>query len=119
MEDLYRRLDELPFDLQELYRLMWLKMNPLYRQQAAQIFQLCREYGMQQLRTLTLAFAENEDVSAALETPFLVMTLTEIQRHLFCPLMLALILQYRARLFMLISVSGCSLPNAVSHSLST
>jgi hypothetical protein len=81
MEDLYRRLDELPFDLQELYRLMWLKMNPLYRQQAAQIFQLCREYGMQQLRTLTLAFAENEDVNAALETPFLVTTLTETQRR--------------------------------------
>lgn len=80
IRDLLLRLEELPADIEELYRLMWAKTKPLYRQQAAQMFQLCRAHGMQQLRTLTIAFADDDYPDAAVYAPVREMSLDEQER---------------------------------------
>lgn len=63
IEDLRRRLDELPADLKELYSHMVRRMPPIYRQQASQLFQLVlRSIQVQpedSITALQLSFAED------------------------------------------------------------
>jgi hypothetical protein len=62
IEDLQRRVDELPADLMELYSHMLGNITPLYKQQASQIFQLIlNSVGVdsgEEITTLQLSFAD-------------------------------------------------------------
>jgi hypothetical protein len=59
VSDLYRRLDELPEDLESLFRKMLHSMEPLYRAHASQLFQIHRAAAS--ITILRLSFADEED----------------------------------------------------------
>jgi len=66
MAELEKRLDELPSDLADLYSHMLRGLSPLYRQQAAQLFQLALEAIKVQtfcpITTLQMSFADDDAV---------------------------------------------------------
>lgn len=70
MTDLRRRLEALPADLENLYRHMLGKLEPLYQRQASQLLQIMYqqvdvEPGIP-LSTLQLSFADEEDLGYAI-----------------------------------------------------
>jgi hypothetical protein len=79
--DLQRRLEELPGDLEELYRKMFDSIEPRYRQHACRYLQIARA-AAGQLSALTLYFADEGDANNALEAK--VAPLTEAQRLARC-----------------------------------
>ncbi|KAJ5780478.1 hypothetical protein N7457_005638 [Penicillium paradoxum] len=68
IDDLQRRVDELPADLMELYSHMLRNITPLYKQQALQIFQLVlNSVGVEsgeEITTLQLSFADQSPLEA-------------------------------------------------------
>lgn len=92
ISDLQRRLRLLPEELEDLYRAMLLRIDPVYRLQASQIFQLVQadqgednDTGFNNsvertpLTVLRLAFADIEDaISIAVESPIALLTADEI-----------------------------------------
>ncbi|KAK5002388.1 hypothetical protein LTR28_011487, partial [Elasticomyces elasticus] len=74
ISDLRRRLEELPPDLHALYVHMFARMEPWYRRQASQLFQLVacagRVQPIQPLNVFLLSYAdEEEDDNMALNAP--------------------------------------------------
>lgn len=63
VSDLYRRLRELPSDLEELYRHMWAKIPPMYRGQASRLLQLVETATKDggRLSVTGLSFADESD----------------------------------------------------------
>ena len=90
--DLQKRLRLLPDELEDLYQAMLLRIEPFYRQQASQIFQLVQAEQEEEddkgtsnsvertpLTVTRLAFADIEDaVSMAVESPVALLTDNEI-----------------------------------------
>lgn len=63
LSDLYGRLRELPSDLEDLYRHMWLKIPPRYRCQASMLLQLVEAATIDggRLSVMGLSFANDSD----------------------------------------------------------
>lgn len=70
VRDLRRRLDELPAGLEDLYHHMLRKMEPLYRQEGSQLFQIALQSTIVQperrLTLLQLSFADEQDPKLAI-----------------------------------------------------
>lgn len=60
IQDLQRRLDMLPPDLENLFSKMLLSLDPFYREHASQIFQIYRAAN-EDISLLHLSFADEED----------------------------------------------------------
>ena len=73
MDDLLRYLDELPNDLERLYRHMLSTLNPYYRRQSSRILQLVLISTQMQsqypMTVLQLSYAEDEDYGSSLQAP--------------------------------------------------
>ena len=73
LNDLKQRLEELPPELEALYRHMFARMDKLYRQQAAQLFFIMVHYSTinpdESLTTLTLSYIEDQGAAEAIDTP--------------------------------------------------
>jgi hypothetical protein len=76
-EDLQRRLDELPPDLEQLYDKILLSLDPFYLEQASQYFQLMEQSGStdpewrSQMDIWTFMLADEETTDSALEQVYI------------------------------------------------
>jgi hypothetical protein len=68
IEDLQKRLDDLPSDLEDLFQKIFDDIEPSYRLQASKLLQLFRAF-FHPPTILSLAFAEYPDIEDALEYP--------------------------------------------------
>ncbi|PVH88382.1 hypothetical protein DL98DRAFT_524857 [Cadophora sp. DSE1049] len=76
MSDLQKRLDLLPPDLEDLYRHMINKIDPIYRPRASRFFQIV-SHTDHALLTLLLSLADEEDVNRPLTAKIELMPETE------------------------------------------
>jgi hypothetical protein len=85
ISDLERRLKHLPADLEALYAHMLQRTDPLYLEQASQIFQICvvaqKESTSRQITLLQLSWAEDRDESLALKASLRPLGTEEIARR--------------------------------------
>lgn len=93
ISDLQARLQLLPGELVDLYKVMLLRIDPFYRPQASKIFRLLQDYqkhvnsarhnvsgSRSELSVLKLAFVDSEDVvPLTLESPIVLLTDEEVK----------------------------------------
>lgn len=83
ISDLQRRLDDLPQELEDLYKHMLSNTKPLYRCQASQLLQIALWYFMREreepLTLLQLSFAEDEDPTTSIRLSDKGLTASELR----------------------------------------
>lgn len=85
IDDLQERLQELPSDLEELYRYMLQKISPRYQAQAARLIELVRKDATvhdRPISTLSLSFADDKNSDYAIAS--LVRPLTKEEKFQRC-----------------------------------
>ncbi|KAH7364377.1 hypothetical protein BKA65DRAFT_546261 [Rhexocercosporidium sp. MPI-PUGE-AT-0058] len=80
MSDLQKRLDLLPPDLEDLYRYMISKIDPIYRPRASRFFQIVSSANGT-MQTLNLSLADEDDISCPLTAKIELMPLDEQYRR--------------------------------------